>query len=347
MNGTNLEAAMDGSDDSTPSGRLARTTTLADLVQANAVGQNTCRISVATAAGRGVIFLERGEVVDATFGDLTGEDAFHALVNETASRLSVTSGMTTAHRRIRSGWQTLVTRAMTLRLEGRVPAPGFRGPVDVELAPEDDHAARRAAPTVPSPPSDPAATAPVPRALLEGPLAAPVREAPQAPAAAGEAKARPAAAPAAAPVRPARGRGPLIAAGLALAALAVLAVAFLRPGQKAPAAGAAPAVTAAPKARPPVESSDLKAQGDAVPQLLSGETPRSPDPDAAVVPTIVLRILVDETGAVADAKVFRSRLDLARFEDSALGAVKTFRFRPGQKGGAPVPVWINWSVTFR
>src|SRR5262245_7875612 len=43
---------------------------LPDLVQANALGRNTCRIAVATEMGRGTIHIEEGEVVDARYGDL-------------------------------------------------------------------------------------------------------------------------------------------------------------------------------------------------------------------------------------------------------------------------------------
>jgi protein TonB len=64
-------------------------------------------------------------------------------------------------------------------------------------------------------------------------------------------------------------------------------------------------------------------------------------------PTIVCRLLIAADGRVADAKIYRSRLDLAAFEDAALDAVRQYRFTPGRLSGAPVPVWINWPVTFR
>jgi len=83
------------------------------------------------------------------------------------------------------------------------------------------------------------------------------------------------------------------------------------------------------------------------PQLLEGPAPASPDPGLAIRPTVTCRILVDEAGTVREARIFRSRLDLARFEDVAIDAVKKYRFTPGKKAGNPAAVWINWPVSFK
>jgi protein TonB len=61
----------------------------------------------------------------------------------------------------------------------------------------------------------------------------------------------------------------------------------------------------------------------------------------------VCRILVDEHGAVREARIFRSRLDLEIYENAALAAVRTWRFAPGRKGGRPVRTWINYPVSFQ
>ncbi len=50
---------------------------------------------------------------------------------------------------------------------------------------------------------------------------------------------------------------------------------------------------------------------------------------------------------MADAKIYRSRLDLGAFEDAALDAVRRYRFSPGRLAGEPVAVWISWPVSFR
>jgi TonB family protein len=110
---------------------------------------------------------------------------------------------------------------------------------------------------------------------------------------------------------------------------------------------AAAAVAAAAPTRPAVEATLLTGPRDAKPTLISGSPPAAPDPTSTLKPSIVCRLLVDPDGRVADAKVYRSRLDLAAFEDAALDAVRGYRFSPGRLAGAPVPVWINWPVTFR
>ena len=96
----------------------------------------------------------------------------------------------------------------------------------------------------------------------------------------------------------------------------------------------------------PVEASELRTPGDELPVLLSGEPPRSPEPDLALRPTVVVRLLVDPSGTVERAEVYRPRPELARFEEAALDAARRFAFRPARRAGAPVGVWINWPVDF-
>ena len=105
----------------------AEKTSLTDLVQANALGRNTCRIAVTTRRGRGLIFIEDGGVVDALFGDLAGEDAFCALLNEADATPTVSRGIPSPSRRITMGWQSLVASALTRRFDGSVPVPSFAG----------------------------------------------------------------------------------------------------------------------------------------------------------------------------------------------------------------------------
>jgi TonB family protein len=111
-------------------------------------------------------------------------------------------------------------------------------------------------------------------------------------------------------------------------------------------AGGAPQAAATP-AEPALEAAQLTAAGDAVPVLAVGRPPVAPDPGAVLKPTIVCRLLVDSSGRVADAKIYRSRLDLASFEDAALDAARQYRFIPGRRAGKPVAVWINWPLSFR
>jgi TonB family protein len=112
------------------------------------------------------------------------------------------------------------------------------------------------------------------------------------------------------------------------------------------AGSAAPVSGSAPAAPPAVEATQLNGPGDTPPTLLAGPPATPPDPSSSLRPTVVCRLLVDANGRVADAQIYRSRLDLSAFEDAALDAVRKYRFTPGRKAGAAVAVRINWPVTF-
>jgi periplasmic protein TonB len=61
--------------------------------------------------------------------------------------------------------------------------------------------------------------------------------------------------------------------------------------------------------------------------------------------TVVLSIIVDPTGKARDIKVIRP-LGLG-LDEKAIEAVMKWRFKPGQKDGAPVPVQATVEVNFR
>jgi phosphate transport system substrate-binding protein len=109
---------------------------------------------------------------------------------------------------------------------------------------------------------------------------------------------------------------------------------------------AQPTAAATPSPAAAVEASQLVAPGDAAPKLLEGRSPRSPNPALALTPTVVCRLLVDAQGHVAQARIYRSRLELAAFEDAALAAVQGWRFQPARHDGAVTSAWINWPVSF-
>jgi phosphate transport system substrate-binding protein len=110
-----------------------------------------------------------------------------------------------------------------------------------------------------------------------------------------------------------------------------------------------PAALAENLRAPAAGALDVAALGasDQRPQLLRGENPRRPNVELALNPTIVVRLLVGADGRVADARVYRSRVDLEAFEAAALDAAKAFVFSAARRNGAPVSVWMNWPVTFR
>jgi serine/threonine-protein kinase len=110
----------------------------------------------------------------------------------------------------------------------------------------------------------------------------------------------------------------------------------------APAEAAPQAVTPAE----PFDGAQLTGPGDVAPALISGPRPERPATALPLSPTIVCRILVDAEGNVVRSTIFRSRLELAAYEDAAIAAVQRYRFQPAQHGGKAVASWINWPVRF-
>jgi protein TonB len=71
---------------------------------------------------------------------------------------------------------------------------------------------------------------------------------------------------------------------------------------------------------------------------------RSPEADAAgVTGIVVVEIRIDETGGVTGAKIVRS---VPMLDESAMAAVKEWRFAPTIVEGRPVPVKMTVTVNF-
>ncbi len=132
-----------------------------------------------------------------------------------------------------------------------------------------------------------------------------------------------------------------------LAVVAAAAVWYVqtRPAASTPPPTATP-VAAHPAEPPPMDGSQLTGPGDAPPKLIAGKPAKLPSATLPLSPTIICRLLVGRDGTVARAQVFRSRLELQVYEDAALTAAQSYRFRPAQHAGAPVAVWTNWPVRF-
>lgn len=300
---------------------------LADILQVNALGRNTCRVMVTTPQGRGVFYLEQGTVVDAAFGELDGRDALFALLSARDSSFHVESGLTTHRRTIHDNWQHLLIEAMR-REDGGIPVTGASKPPLTVVRPTDPAPAAAAGEAASTTPDVPAVSKPA--VAPAAATAAPAPRARQQPRASG-------------------GKIAVIVLGAAaLAAVGYFGASLLtNQGTTTAPATAAPPSAAPAAPSPAIEATALTGPGDAPPRLLSGEAPRSPQPDLALSPTVTLRVLVGLDGTVAEARVFRSRLDLSRFEETALEAVRTYRFQPATKGGSPVAAWVNLPVTFR
>jgi phosphate binding protein len=85
---------------------------------------------------------------------------------------------------------------------------------------------------------------------------------------------------------------------------------------------------------------------DRRPEPVNTVRPRRPDVEIALTPTIVVRLLVSSSGTVEQARVLHPRPELNEFEQAAMHAASATRFRPAQRAGLSVPVWLNWPVSF-
>jgi protein TonB len=99
----------------------------------------------------------------------------------------------------------------------------------------------------------------------------------------------------------------------------------------------------------------------ALPQVSLAEGPeydvrptplKTPPPDYppglkrdGVAGVVVVKVLIDETGAVAECKVSKSTN--SEFDQPALEAVKKWKFKPALKDGAPVKAKLAIPIQFR
>jgi len=87
---------------------------------------------------------------------------------------------------------------------------------------------------------------------------------------------------------------------------------------------------------------------DVKPAVKTQTPPSYPDAlrEKGVEATVVLRVLVTETGLVSDVKVLRPASEPA-FNDAAMAAVRGWTFTPGMKKGQAVPCWYAVGVPFQ
>ncbi len=94
-----------------------------ELVQALEMSRRTARVDLATSDGAaGVLFVERGAVVHARFGALSGSDAFFSMCALRAGRFCVSFAVTPA-RTVACSTAGLLLEAMRRTDEGRRAAP--------------------------------------------------------------------------------------------------------------------------------------------------------------------------------------------------------------------------------
>ena len=133
-------------------------------------------------------------------------------------------------------------------------------------------------------------------------------------------------------------------------AAAVAAANTPPPPPPAPAEAApAPAATVAPAA-PSVRAGDLVTAG---PGTVTPRLQIRPRPSYPVIAqrlrkeaTVVVRVLVDETGRVSTAELKGREVGFG-FDHEALRAARGARFTPASKEGVPVKMWIDLPIEFK
>jgi serine/threonine-protein kinase len=123
------------------------------------------------------------------------------------------------------------------------------------------------------------------------------------------------------------------------------------PPAPTPPAAASPRAPRPASPTPRTQPGDLVEAGDDVtpPSLLSVAEPVYPALARRLKrqAEVVLRALVDENGRVVKAEVVRGDDSRLGFDEAALDAAYKTRYRPAQKDGVPVKIWIELPVTFR
>jgi protein TonB len=61
---------------------------------------------------------------------------------------------------------------------------------------------------------------------------------------------------------------------------------------------------------------------------------------------IVIRVLITESGELADARIARRAQRDPSFEQAALAAVRQWSFKAAEKRGKPVACWLSVGVPF-
>jgi len=87
-----------------------------DLVQLFCLNGRSVRITLNFQPGKptGYLYIQRGRVLHAEFGDLKGEEAFHALLHDANSSLSLQDWTAPVEQTIQSDWELLLLEAARL-----------------------------------------------------------------------------------------------------------------------------------------------------------------------------------------------------------------------------------------
>ncbi|TDI42042.1 MAG: DUF4388 domain-containing protein [Acidobacteria bacterium] len=284
----------------------SRELSLADLIVVATQDPRTHRFTLSGPAGDGLLLIEGGRIVHATYGDLAPLDAAHVLVTEQSVDFEIETDAEIPGHTINVGAQELLMEAMRRLDEGLLKRPRQ---VSIEIGEAESR-------KPPRPRSHEAKKSPEAEALRRAMGRVLFADA------------------AAAEVEVKSSAPKIVAAVIGIALLVTGSLFAWRAGW-----------LVVEEHRDPVNISDLNGPRDVVPALLSGMPPPAPE-DRPVLPTILCRVLLDTRGSVYEVRVFQPRSGLDAFEEAAIAAVKLYRFSPARREGVAVPVWIIWPVDF-
>jgi phosphate binding protein len=279
---------------------------LTDLIQSTATQRRTARIVAESSICDGQIFMVKGQVVHATYGDLVGEDAVHAMIATSELEYEVEVGVATQTRTITIGWQELLLDAARREDEGSLPAP-VSGPQRLQ-----DHEQVAA------------------RSHIGAPQLVAATEPEQRPT-------RTFTWVALALAAAATGLLGWVAlrdrAGEAETTADATSTSVASPGE-------ADAID-----EHVYEVGQLEGASDRVPRLVHGSPAIAPR-RAALMPSVVVRVHLDRAGKVVERSIATPRAELADYEAAALAAVTHYEFAPAEHEGRKVASWLNVPVGF-
>ncbi|HEY0780964.1 MAG TPA: TonB family protein, partial [Thermoanaerobaculia bacterium] len=102
---------------------------------------------------------------------------------------------------------------------------------------------------------------------------------------------------------------------------------------------------------PPAAAAPPESGGGAVipPKLVNYPSPEYP-PLArrlGVQGTVIVSVLVDESGRVAEARIVEPVKQQVGINEAALSAARAARFRPATKGDVPTKMWTRLKIPFK
>ncbi len=285
---------------------------LADLIQSTANARRTGRIVAESPDGDGQIYLIKGQVVHAVYGDLIGNEAVYAMVAAPELEYQVEPGVTTPTRTVEASWQELLLDAARHEDEGSLPRPSA-GPARLDILEVSLDASSSLA------------------------SASMIADAPES---------RPPPRPARSRIPVLLGGLAIVTAALGGYAMT------LERGDASEPSASQIAGTATGSADPAAavdakvyEASELRGPADRPPRLVHGTSAIAPR-KTSLAPNVVVRVQIGRTGEVVERMVLRPRTELADFEAAALGLVQHYEFAAGERSGRPVAAWLNVPVSF-